>query len=70
MIFSILKYTKSDGTLGFNVLRINGDEIVTLGLGDQDPEYIAWVAEGNTAEEWQPDAVEPETTQPDMEEEI
>ena len=20
-----------------------------------DPEYLAWVAEGNTAEEWQPD---------------
>jgi hypothetical protein len=33
-------------------------------------EYEAWVADGNTAEEWQPDAVEPETTQPDMEEEI
>jgi hypothetical protein len=31
-------------------------------------EYLAWVAEGNTAEEWQPVAVEPETTQPDTEE--
>jgi hypothetical protein len=33
-------------------------------------EYLAWVADGNTAEEWQPNDVEPETTQPDMEEEI
>jgi hypothetical protein len=32
--------------------------------------YLLWVADGNTAEEWQPDAVEPETTQSDMEEEI
>ena len=37
---------------------------------EQSVAYLAWVAEGNTAEEWQPDAVEPETTQPDMEEEV
>jgi len=33
-------------------------------------EYVKWLFDGNTAEEWQPDSVEPETTQPDMEEEI
>ena len=33
-------------------------------------EYVKWLFDGNTAEEWQPDVVEPETTQPDMEEEV
>lgn len=33
-------------------------------------EYVKWLFDGNTAEEWQPDAVELETTQPDMGEEV
>jgi hypothetical protein len=36
-----------------NVLRISDDGVVwTLGEGQNDIGYLAWVAEGNTAEEW------------------
>ena len=55
MKYAILLFTRLDHTQGINVLRINGDEIVTLGQGEQDPDYLAWVAEGNVAEEWQPE---------------
>jgi hypothetical protein len=63
MKYKIITFTKIEGSEGTNIIRIADNEIVTLGLGEQDPEYLAWVADGNTAEEWQP-----ETTQPDMEE--
>jgi hypothetical protein len=36
-----------------SVLRVGDDGIVwTLADGQNDVEYLAWVAEGNTAEEW------------------
>ena len=39
-----------------NVLRVDEDGLVwALGLGEQDDGYLAWVASGNTAQEWQPE---------------
>jgi hypothetical protein len=35
------------------IIRQDDDGVVwTLGLGEQDAGYLAWVAEGNTPEEW------------------
>ena len=37
------------------IIRQDDDGVVwTLGLGEQDAGYMAWVATGNTAEEWSP----------------
>ena len=37
-----------------SVLRVGEDGVVwTLGEGELDTGYLAWVAEGNTAEEWE-----------------
>ena len=36
-----------------SVLRVGDDDIVwTLADGELNAGYLAWVAEGNTAEEW------------------
>jgi hypothetical protein len=56
MKYQTLSYKKIDGTDGKNILRIAGDEVVTLGLGEEDPGYIEWIAEGNTPTEWTPQA--------------
>jgi len=38
------------------IIRQDDDGVVwTLGLGEQDAGYMAWVTEGNTAEEWSAD---------------
>lgn len=37
------------------VLCHHDDGSVTSGKPDSFPEYLAWVAEGNVAEEWQPE---------------
>jgi hypothetical protein len=39
-----------DGSQGTNIIRITDNEIVTLGLGEEDPEYVAWLAQGNLPE--------------------
>jgi hypothetical protein len=39
----------------FVMCRIDEDTVVS-GVAEQTPEYLAWVAEGNTAEEWQPES--------------
>jgi hypothetical protein len=42
-----------------NVLRVGDDNVVwTLGEGEQDSGYLAWLAEGNTAEPWEPEETE------------
>ena len=33
-----------------------------LGEKEEDAGYLAWLAEGNTPEEWQPDIVQPTET--------
>lgn len=50
-------FTSSLGEEITNIIRISDDGIVTiLGLGEEDEGYLAWLAEGNTPEEWNPDA--------------
>lgn len=52
-------FTSFAGDEIINILRITDDGTVTvLGLGKNDPEYLAWVAAGNTAQEWQPEDVD------------
>ena len=36
--------------------RLDDDNLVRVTCLSNHPEYLAWVAEGNTAEEWSPDA--------------
>ena len=53
----MIKYfiTKKDIICGISVARLDEDGILTwLGDGQEDAEYLAWVAEGNVAEEWNP----------------
>lgn len=46
--------TEYDGTK--NLVRVGNDGVVWLiGMGTEEPNYLAWVAEGNTAEEWNPE---------------
>jgi hypothetical protein len=55
---------------GVVYMSSDGDQFPADQLNRHYRDYLAWVADGNTAEEWQPVAVEPETIQPDMEEEV
>jgi hypothetical protein len=55
MKYKIIRFTKMDGSQGTNIIRITDNEVVTLGLGEEDPGYLEWVAQGNTAEEWTPE---------------
>ena len=42
------------------VVRVDDDGITWwLGDRDQDAGYLAWLAEGNTAEEWKPEESAP-----------
>jgi hypothetical protein len=73
MKYFIMTTSNHNGTTSAVLAKTNDGTI--LGI-PPDPmnvdylEYVKWLFDGNTAEEWQPNAVEPETTQPDMEEEI
>lgn len=40
------------------VICINEDGSSVSGYADSIPEYLAWLAEGNTAEEWNPDNID------------
>ena len=39
-------------SMGEDIAIFVSDEKVTSGLASEFIEYLAWVAEGNTAEEW------------------
>ena len=40
-----------------SIVRIEDDALIPFDLANTDYQaYLAWVAEGNTAEEWIPDA--------------
>jgi hypothetical protein len=36
--------------------RVDDDGLMRVTCVAEHPEYLAWVAEGNTATEWQPEA--------------
>ena len=55
MKYCVLRFTHLDKTEGVNIVRIEGSMVTTLGLGEDDPDYLAWLAEGNTPEEWKPE---------------
>ena len=55
MKYQIITFTRVDGSQGTNIIRITDEEIVTLGLGEEDPGYVAWLAEGNSPEPWTED---------------
>jgi len=76
MKYFIMTTSNHNGTTSAVLAKTNDGTI--LGI-PPDPmnvdylEYVKWLFDGNTPEEWQPDAiteptVEPEITQPDMEE--
>jgi hypothetical protein len=49
-------YTHTDPLLNSTTLALHDGEVVTF-FTEQSPlhqAYLAWVAEGNTAEEWNP----------------
>ena len=48
------------------VVRIAADGIVQI-IDKDNSEYLAWLAEGNTPEEWQPETIEP-SSEPVIEE--
>lgn len=44
------------GTTELAIIRLDDDGTPWwLGAGEQDEQYLAWLAEGNTPEEWNPD---------------
>lgn len=55
MKYKIITFTKMDGSQGTNIIRVTDNEIVTLGLGEEDPGYVDWLAEGNSPEPWTED---------------
>jgi hypothetical protein len=55
MTYKIITFTKLDGSLGTNIVRITDNEIVTLGLGEQDAEYVKWLENGNISQPWTED---------------
>jgi hypothetical protein len=49
-------YTHTDSLTNSTSLALHDGEVITF-FTDESPlheEYLAWVAEGNTAEEWSP----------------
>jgi hypothetical protein len=44
-------YKSPIGEQIFVISRIDEDTVVS-GVAEQTPAYLAWVADGNTAEEW------------------
>lgn len=51
--------------MGDDIAIFVSDEQVISGLASESVEYLAWVAEGNTAEQWQPE--QPITEEPMVE---
>ena len=52
-------YTATDQIVGTSIVRVNGDEVAFIPVDESNQhyqQYLAWVAEGNTAEEWNPNA--------------
>jgi hypothetical protein len=45
---------KTKTSTGEEVAVLVMDDQVLSGLASEMPDYLAWVAEGNTAEEWNP----------------
>ncbi len=41
--------------MGDDIAIFVSDEKITSGLAAESVEYLAWVAEGNTAKPWQPE---------------
>ena len=51
----MIKYfaTPNDLIAGVSIARLTDDGLITwLGDPEKDIEYLAWLAEGNTPEEW------------------
>lgn len=44
-----------------SIIHRTSDGDCWLGLGEQDPDYLTWVAEGNTPEPWNPEPTEEES---------
>lgn len=55
MKYGVITFTHLDGTDGINIVRIDGEMVTTLGLGEDDAGYQAWLAEGNEPQEWNPE---------------
>jgi hypothetical protein len=74
MKYYIATITNTFGNTQQHIIQpIKKDVFSSFPMTDDNPnmvDYLAWVADGNTADEWQPDIFEPEITQPDMEEEV
>lgn len=51
-----MNYYKVTNQFGISIIRIENGVVWWLGENENDPNYLAWVAEGNTAEEWSPEA--------------
>jgi len=54
----MIKYfvTNNDPICGVSVCRLEPSGVITwLGQGVNDEEYVRWLSEGNTPEEWKPE---------------
>ena len=49
-----MKWYKTTTALGDEIAVGVEPDRVTSGLASEMPDYLAWVAEGNTPEEWNP----------------
>jgi hypothetical protein len=48
-----MRYVTTKDPIGNTlIVKIDNDVPTFIGEGEQDAAYLAWVAEGNTAEEW------------------
>lgn len=52
----MMYYTATDQIVGVSLVRVVGTEVAFISMDETSKyyqEYLAWVAEGNTAEEWE-----------------